>query len=409
MSLGQEVSFGRVVREVDLRVIDATGSTVLSVSHHRGVLPRSELTDKVSGADDLSTYKRCWAGDIVLNRMRAFQGALGLARMEGIVSPDYAVLRSGAIDSRYLAYVMRSEWFVSQMAMRLRGIGSPGAGSVRTPRVNVADLADIKLDLPPADQQRRIAGFLDDQVTRIDDVVALRSEQSALIEHWRVGRLTEVMLSERADTVTLSSIAEVRLGRQRSPDRASADWPTRYLRSANVSDGRISLEDVLEMDFNPAERAVFALRRGDVLVTEGAGSAEAVGASAVWEGEDPGICFQNTLIRLRPRSTAVNSAYLGWWARTSHLSGAMRAAASGANILHLGSQGVAKMHVPVRSLADQAVVVGVCDNIESASAALAQSTHAQTALLEEFKRALITAAVTGEFEVSGSSGRGVLA
>ena len=76
----------------------------------------------------------------------------------------------------------------------------------------------------------------------------------------------------------------------------------RYLRAANVKDGSLDLSDVKEMDFNPAEQVTYALRPGDVLVTEGAGSLAAVGASAVWDGELDGIvCFQNTLLRLRAK------------------------------------------------------------------------------------------------------------
>ena len=69
-----------------------------------------------------------------------------------------------------------------------------------------------------------------------------------------------------------------------------------YLRAANVKDGSLDLTDVKTMDFDLAEQAKYALKPGDMLVTEGAGSLAAVGASAVWSGEIDGVvCFQNTL------------------------------------------------------------------------------------------------------------------
>jgi type I restriction enzyme S subunit len=160
------------------------------------------------------------------------------------------------------------------------------------------------------------------------------------------------------------------------------------------------------MDFSPSEQKNFALRQGDVLVTEGAGSPEAVGASAMWEGQEQEMYFQNTLVRLRPRNADTLHEFLAWWARTAHVSGAMRASASGANILHLGAQGLSRMPLPSASLNEQRRVVRECEEIENHAAALIAAIDLQGALLAEFKRTLITAAVTGEFDVSAASGRG---
>ena len=113
-----------------------------------------------------------------------------------------------------------------------------------------------------------------------------------------------------------------------------------YLRAANVKDGSLDLTDVKSMDFSPAEQAVYALRPGDVLVTEGAGSLAAVGASAVYSGEIDGVvCFQNTLLRLRPRGST-DARFLMWWARHAYGSGLLASVAAGANIYHLGADNV---------------------------------------------------------------------
>jgi type I restriction enzyme S subunit len=269
------------------------------------------------------------------------------------------------------------------------------------------DLGSLGVLLPPVEEQRRIAAFLDDQTTRIDRIMTARLHQRLLIPDWATGEYAEIVFAGDPPSVRLGSIADVRLGRQRSPANASGDFMCRYLRSANVLDGRVVLDDVNEMNFEPKERLVFSLRPGDLLVTEGAGSPEAVGASAMWDGREPGICFQNTLLRVRSRSEGYLPEYLGWWARTAHRSGAMRAYSSGASILHLGAEGLSRMEVPRRSRREQSAVIANCDRVESEEARtlglLSQSVH----LLQEFKRSLISAAVSGEFDVSAASGRGV--
>lgn len=126
----------------------------------------------------------------------------------------------------------------------------------------------------------------------------------------------------------------------RSPDRAEGPNMIPYLRAANVKDGSLDLSDVKSMDFNASEQVTYALRVGDVLMTEGAGSLAAVGASAVWSGEIEGVvCFQNTLLRLRPRGDT-DARYLMWWARHAYGSGLLASVAQGANIYHLGADNV---------------------------------------------------------------------
>ena len=62
----------------------------------------------------------------------------------------------------------------------------------------------------------------------------------------------------------LRAVAEVSLGRQRSPDRAEGPNMVSYLRAANVKDGSLDLEDVKSMDFSPDEQTTYSLRPGDV-------------------------------------------------------------------------------------------------------------------------------------------------
>src|SRR6266487_4088305 len=97
--------------------------TLLSVSARFGVVPRDTIAEGPSRAEDLSNYKVCQPGDIVLNRMSAYQGAVGRSPQIGIVIPDYMVLRpSSEVEGRYLHHLFRSQWFVGQMTSRLRGI-----------------------------------------------------------------------------------------------------------------------------------------------------------------------------------------------------------------------------------------------------------------------------------------------
>ncbi len=72
---------------------------------------------------------------------------------------------------------------------------------------------------------------------------------------------------------SLSLLGEVRLGRQRSPKRATGP----YLRAANVTWDGLDLSNVKQMDFNPPEFEVYQLVPGDILLGEASGSVDEVG------------------------------------------------------------------------------------------------------------------------------------
>lgn len=159
----------------------------------------------------------------------------------------------------------------------------------------------------------------------------------------------------------LRSYAAVALGRQRSPQHESGSNIVRYLRAANVKDGALDLSDVLEMNFSPAEQTVFSLRPHDVLVTEGSGSLRAVGASAIWGGELEGpVCFQNTLLRLRPRP-GTDHRFLAWWCRYAFADGVFASIANGANIFHVSAERVRSLPVTYLPLGRQKAIADFLD------------------------------------------------
>jgi len=135
-----------------------------------------------------------------------------------------------------------------------------------------------------------------------------------------------------------------------------------YLRAANIKDDALDLSDVKLMNFTPTEQWIFSLAHGDTLISEGSGSLATVGASAVWRGEIDGtVCFQNTLIRVRPRNNSINGRFLQWWARAAFASGTFASIAGGANINHLGADRVPALPIHFPALDDQQRIADFLD------------------------------------------------
>lgn len=195
--------------ESDARVGAAADTHILlSVSIDWGVRPRDESVQQAA-SEDLSNYKLVREGDIVVNRMRAFQGALGRAPQPGMVSPDYSVFRPrDTIDSNWLAGIMRSAPFVGEMTSRIRGIGSVDAGQVRTPRINAADLLSIRVTVPSLVEQRESFDTWSAQSQRMDamiegandTIVLMQERRAALISAAVTGRIDPYTGQERLST-----------------------------------------------------------------------------------------------------------------------------------------------------------------------------------------------------------------
>ncbi|MCC7137787.1 MAG: restriction endonuclease subunit S [Planctomycetes bacterium] len=209
--------------------------------------------------------------------------------------------------------------------------------------------------------------------------MTLPPEASNAPEHWSPARLSE--------------IAEVRLGRQRSPDRATGVSPCPYLRAANLTWRGFDLTDIKVMDFSPDERRTFRLEPGDILLNEASGSPSEVGKAAVWSGQIPLVCFQNTLIRVRAPECLV--PFLLWRFQHDALLGHFAAASRGVGIHHLGAAALQDWEVSLPPLGEQLRIVASLKahftRLDEAEAALERA----EATLESLRASILQAAVEG--------------
>jgi hypothetical protein len=195
-------------------------------------------------------------------------------------------------------------------------------------------------------------------------------------------------------TVRIDEAGAVRLGRQRSPDKHTGRHATKYVRAANITSEGLDLTDLLEMDFTPGERTIFALHVGDVLLTEASGSAAQAGRAALWRGDIDDCCYQNTVIRFRPHVTRPEYALVVF--RHYSASGVFARAARRVGIQHLGASRFAELAFPLPPLSEQRRIAEVterrlreiCEADDRLRSAL---TH-----LGEQVREILAAAASGE-------------
>lgn len=95
--------------------------TLLSLTRSRGLLPQTEATTKLASAEDLSKYKICRRGQLVMNRMQAWSGMFAVSSHDGLVSPDYSVFRvCGSDKVAYFEHLFKTPLYVNEFA-RIEG------------------------------------------------------------------------------------------------------------------------------------------------------------------------------------------------------------------------------------------------------------------------------------------------
>jgi type I restriction enzyme S subunit len=158
---------------------------LLEVSINAGVILREFSTDKIeSTAADFNTYKVARKDDIVFNKMRMWQGAVGVAPEDGLVSPDYTVAApTERMLPEYAGLLFRTDMFSAECARRSHGIVWDRL------RLYWDGFREIELPLPSADDQDAIVAYVARETAKLDalgfsterTIALLRERRAALI------------------------------------------------------------------------------------------------------------------------------------------------------------------------------------------------------------------------------------
>lgn len=403
MSGGGAVPAKFLYRVVDERAGELSKALpLLSVSISRGVVRRNEITDKEARADDLRNYKVCAQQDVVINRMSAYQGALGISPTNGLVSPDYLVLKPNSnVDPRFLAYTFRSTLFIGEMTARLRGIGSTEQGNVRTPRINEDDLGRIPILVPARDRQRDVADYLDRETARIDALIAAKRRLVELLEErfstWRDVR----MVAQSSSNVSLGRFV-ASIGQGVSPeaeDRTAEPNEWAVLKLSAVKSGRYSPIEHKALPSTILPRPDLVPRVGDLLVTRSntpllVGDACAVTVSA----PKVMLCDLIYVLRLR-QGLDPQYAAQALLTRRARLQLASAARGTSQSMVKLRGEDIRAVVIPVPDLDEQRVIVTDLNAERQRVERMTSLLSDQIGLLQERRQALITAAVTGQLDI----------
>ena len=373
----KRLPFGAFAENVNERVepADAAEEIYVGLEHLDSGSLRIRRWGK--GSDVIGTKLRFRQGDIIFGRRRAYQRKLAVAEMDGICSAHAMVVRAkpDVVLPEFLPFLMMSDSFMNR-AVEI------SVGSL-SPTINWTTLKLEEFDLPPLDQQRRIAEILwavDEAIeTSIAQYDALSALKRTAVEQRTVFGSTESTVRLLGDVATcqygLSSALSER-----------DEYPV--LRMMNYDEELVTASDLKFVDM-PAELAAeYALEHGDLLFNR-TNSADLVGKVGIFH-LDGCYLFASYLVRLKADPTVLLPEFLNFYLNSDTGQAAVRAFATpGVSQSNISAGSLKRVRVPVPPLAEQARIVQELSHISACKRTAKRHLETQRAVLRGLTNALL--------------------
>jgi type I restriction enzyme, S subunit len=329
--------------------------------------------------------------------------------------PCFASDTTFFIDDRTSRHHLRWLYWLLQ-TLRL----DEGSDEAAVPGLNRETVYENSVSVPPIFLQHAIADFLDRETAKIDALVAVKENVLGVLAEKRRALITRAvtrglnpdvplrgsgipwlaMMPSHWKTVRLKFIAQVRGGLTLGKNYGTATLSEyKYLRVANVQDGRLDLSAITTVLLPENEANSCLLRPGDVLMIEG-GDADKLGRGCVWRGEITPCLHQNHVFAVRP--TGVLPEWLDVWTSTDAAKNYFESRAKqSTNLASISGTNIKELPVPLPPESEQRTVVAHILQETAKLDALRAAAERTIGLLKERRAALIAAAVTGLIEVKG--------
>lgn len=387
---------------------------LLSVYSDIGVKPRRELEERGNKASTTDGYWIVKKGDVIVNKLLAWMGAIGVSDYDGVTSPAYDILRARKpIDSKFYHYLFRTQICIDKLKKHSKGIMEMRL------RLYFDEFGNIKIPYPSIKEQNRIVDFLDRITSDIDQAIAkkqrlieLLNEQKAILinravtkglnpnvpmrdsgiewigeipEHWEVKRL--VFITDLLQTGPFGS-------QLHQEDYIQEGIPV--INPSQLTDGEI----IPDSRITVSEATAIKLSRhrlieGDIVF----GRRGEMGRCGLVSTEQIGwICGTGSIL-FRPKTDLIEPRFALIAFRCDFMKANLEYISVGATMDNLNTTILAKVSIPVPSLEEQTQIVREVQKINEDISFIIDRELASIKLLFELKQTVISSTVTGKIKV----------
>ncbi|MBZ7932266.1 restriction endonuclease subunit S [Campylobacter sp. RM10543] len=393
--------------------------TILSLVKDVGVIPYEEKGNIGNKSkDDLQGYKIARINDLVLNKMNAVIGSLGVSKYNGLVSPIYLVLYINDFNKiiNYYSYIFQTKTvqkFLRKFAYGIMEIRES---------IEFIDFKKMFLPLPPLKEQEQIANFLDEKCEKIQNFIEkkekllslLQEQKQALInetitkgldknvkfknsgiewlgeipEHWEVRKLK--MLFSFGNGLNITKADFISFG---IPCISYGEIHSKYPCRLDLSVHKLPF--VSETYLNDKPQSL--LSKGDFVFADTSEDIEGSGNFTCIQSNIPLFAGYHTII-LRPK-TQIYSLYFSFLFDSIFVRNQIREKVWGVKVFSITKSILKEVQCFIPPLKEQEQIANFldekCEKIDS----LATKIKKQIELIKEYKTTLINEAVCGRMDL----------
>ena len=384
--------------------------TILSLVKDVGVIPYEEKGNVGNKAkDDLQGYKIARVNDLVLNKMNAVIGSLGVSKYDGLVSPIYLVLY---IENPNYLIAYYSYLFQTKSIQKFLRKFAYGIMEIRE-SIDYLEFKKMFLPTPPLQEQKEIAEFLDKKCEKIQNYINKKQKLITLLQEKKQALINEAvtkglnpniesknsgieylgLIPHHWEVVKVKYIATTNIGLVYDPSEIATNENVGYpvLRANNIQNGKIDYKDVIYVAKKIDDKQLAI--SGDLLMCVRNGSENLLGKTAKIENNNFSFGAFTAIIR-----SDLNN-YLYWIFQTEMLKKSISSFIVSIGIGQISQDDIKNFKIPLPPLQEQKEIAEFldkkCEKINSAI----EKTKKQIELVKEYKNTLINEAVCGRINL----------
>ncbi len=349
-------------------------------------------------------------GDVLFGKLRPYLAKAHAAEIDGICTGELLVLRPKAVKQKFLLnYVLNPE-FVAIVDSSTYG--------AKMPRANWEFIGNLPALIPPLDEQKSVAAYLDRETARIDALIEKKQRQIELLQEKRSA------LISHAVTKGLDPKAKMKDSGIEWLDSIPERWIIKRLRYLGYCQNGINIGseyfgtghpfvsygDVFNNRELPrhvdglvrssaADRDRYSVKTGDVFFTRTSETIEEIGYSSVCFKSIYDAVFAGFLIRFRPHGNYLNVAFSKYYFQNIYLRAFFVKEMNLVTRASLSQDLLKLMPVLIPPLEEQAEIASFLDRETRRIDSLIKKIDSSIDLLREHRIALVSAAVTGKIDI----------
>lgn len=352
-------------------------------------------------------------GDVLFGKLRPYLAKVFEASFSGLCSSELLPLTPRRVDGAYLSFCLRSPRFIEVVNESTYG--------TKMPRANWQYIRKLQIPLPPRNVQAAIASFLRSRTYEIDGVIADCEREVELLQEYRKAVISEAVtrglapnvpmkdsgiewIGEIPETWIIGKLAfygSLQNGISKGGEYFGSGYP--FVSYGNVYRSEINkLEKLGLIESSKDERNRYSVKRGDVLFTRTSETIDEVGiASTCLHDIDDG-CFAGFVVRFRPgKEWGMSPEFSAYYFRSDIYRPYLTKEMVLVTRASLGQRLLGGITVLFPPLSEQHAIVAYLDEKTAEIDALIADYQSMAKKLREYRKSLISEAVTGKFKVPG--------